>query len=746
MVELKRRVINTGMDSNAFLDAGFISCAMIRRRINTVNGFESATRNGEYSTQKVRATLKPLFIYVLAGFLNASTITTLAYVSGFVSLLGSRLQEEMVLFGAAPSCLVFSWLGIKLSRQKNGLFKAWLIGSTFTGLFVIWLRQGPVDLDFISALLSFLITASTAAITATVFHYSRIEFRLPWRSIAAAITVACLTLTITATYALHEQTFSVPRELLYSEGSLLVGLVLYLVLQGFKGKPSVSETANEAHSDSAPATGRFAKEAPHVKQKSNSAKTQNSSFNDKRKSLAAYALLCCLLLFLSLNTVSAAGPGTATPIKHLVIVMMENHSFDNVFGVYPTDNLSRPSSLESSIQVPLNLVSNRATVPAGIRAVPNGTFSTLDPVEGYLAYHADWNRGKLNGFLASSGQQSLSYFTSSQLAVEWDWAELYSLGDMYFASYLSETAPNRLMSLAGYTPVINDHGPPPYVPFSESIMGELTAYRVSWEYFVMDPARGDYPLNYFNGLNTNPTAGRIGSWSQFKEEAESGTLPSVSWVMPVGGGAQGYSQGPPYNVTQGEIWLLGVVDSVMRGPDWNTSAIFVTYDEGGGYYDQVPPPTLDGVQLGFRVPFIVISPYAKEDYVSSTVLNHGSLIAFVDYNWRLPALNRFVDDSNIPLDVFYFNGPQGGYTERPPYPLNSSAEFPVQPQIPFSQLPYSRTGSSNLTLSNLGSSVYLDADRAYTPLYYSNTALCLVLIISMILTVLALQRLTSTWL
>ena len=110
--------------------------------------------------------------------------------------------------------------------------------------------------------------------------------------------------------------------------------------------------------------------------------------------------------------------------------------------------------------------------------------------------------------------------------------------------------------------------------------------------------------------------------------------------MPVGGGEPDVSQHPPQNVTDGELWLANVVNSVMQSPYWNSTAIFITYDEGGGYDDQVPPPVVDGTQLGFRVPFLVISPYAKEDYVSSTLLNHDSILAFIEYDWGLPALNR----------------------------------------------------------------------------------------------------------
>ncbi|EQD79985.1 Phosphoesterase domain protein, partial [mine drainage metagenome] len=116
--------------------------------------------------------------------------------------------------------------------------------------------------------------------------------------------------------------------------------------------------------------------------------------------------------------------------------------------------------------------------------------------------------------------------------------------------------------------------------------------------------------------------------------------------MPIGGKAVDYSSGPPNSVLKGEMWLLYMIDAIMQSPIWNSTAIFLTFDEGGGFYDQMAPPSVGGHMLGQRVPFILISPFSKENYVSSTVLNQASILAFIDYNWKLPALNRFVSLSN----------------------------------------------------------------------------------------------------
>ncbi|MEM0074872.1 MAG: alkaline phosphatase family protein [Nitrososphaerota archaeon] len=434
-----------------------------------------------------------------------------------------------------------------------------------------------------------------------------------------------------------------------------------------------------------------------------------------------------MLLNIMAGTQISTASSTRTPISHVVIIMMENHSFDNVFGYYPTSNSS--NLLLNSIERPNDL--NGMTSPVQLSPVPNGTFSTQNPVES--VYYADWDNGKMDGFKANSGSQAMTYFTSSQLAIEWDWAELYAIGDNYFAGCLCETNPNRLISLTGYNAgLTGDEGPPPYIPVNETIFSELSKYGVSWGYYVPDLEGIPFPLNYFNGISKYSSS--IGTVSQFERELTSGSLPSVSWVMPLGG-TQDFSQHPPENVTQDEYWLNGVVDHIMESQYWNTTAIFITYDEGGGYYDHVPPPVLDGVQLGFRVPLFVISPYSKENYVSHTVMNHASILAFIDYNWNLPALNKFVADSNIPIDMFDFGQSYtGGHLLRSPDPLSNFSIFPVSPQIPFNELPYARNGSSSLNLASIGASLYVTKNTTYTPFYGSlpfTAAIAVILLVAM---------------
>ena len=424
---------------------------------------------------------------------------------------------------------------------------------------------------------------------------------------------------------------------------------------------------------------------------------------------------------------------TQTPIKHLVILIMENHSFDNLFGTY---GQIANGTLASNVTLPLNLI--KAPPNQALTPVPTGTFKTGDPAEGYSNYHMDWNNGSMNGFLNGSGPNSLLYYTASQMGPEWYLAHQYSIGDMYFSSTLSETLPNRIYSLSGFSPVKQDQlSPPPFVLYDQTIFNEMDHNNVSWGYYFQNPYLGFYPLYYVYGITSHFS--HVHSWGNFTDSVLNNHLPAVSWVSPVSGLAYGYSQHPPDNVLAGEIWLFYMVHLIMESPVWDSTAIMITYDEGGGFYDQVAPPNVAGHQLGFRVPFILISPYAKENYVSNTVMSHTSILGFIDYNWNMPALNNLVLHSNLPIDMFNFNNSYASgniirsplnFTPElskfiPKLPKDSTTVagsfsnvgivFPGILQYNPSSLPYNKSGQSNFSLYNISSQISVKENYAFTP-------------------------------
>ena len=393
--------------------------------------------------------------------------------------------------------------------------------------------------------------------------------------------------------------------------------------------------------------------------------------------------------------------------------MQENHSFDNYFGTYPTANGTLLTGLVSQLQNVTGFREEICLPLDGACAAPylvNGS-SAPNPVEGQLTYEADIDGGRMDGFGRYSGIQSLSYFDHHQIAAYWDYAEEYGLANAYFASALTTTTPNRLLLLAGDSPVSQNYGPPPFIPYNETILGQLAAHGVSWGYYDFLSAYGNvrnvYPLNFTSGMGSDDLNRVRDTSSLLRDLSHGDDLPSVNFVTALG--SDGQDEHPPMNVTAGELWTVSIVNAIMRSNSWTSSAIFVTWDEGGGYYDHVPPPQVLKINHGFdhelegygqRVPLLVISPYAKENYVSTTILNHMSIDKFIEYNWGLPPLTQNIADSNNLLDFFYFNSPPRSPITLEPNGTYSYASYPIPIQIPFANLPYARSGGpSNETRS-----------------------------------------------
>jgi len=196
-------------------------------------------------------------------------------------------------------------------------------------------------------------------------------------------------------------------------------------------------------------------------------------------------------------------------------------------------------------------------------------------------------------------------------------------------------------------------------------MQQLDDAGVSWGYYDYLDAyvrpSNVYPLNYTSNPPSQALSTR--SISDLVQELASGSrLPSVSFVNSLG--VPDLTEHPPFNPTTGELWTVSIVNRVMESSYWPTTTIFITWDEGGGFYDHVVPPreftvnhsfTNELVGLGQRVPLLVISPYSRENFVSDSLLSHLSLLHFVEYNWNLPPLNGLVAQSSLPLDFFNFS-------------------------------------------------------------------------------------------
>src|SRR5260370_3361448 len=217
-------------------------------------------------------------------------------------------------------------------------------------------------------------------------------------------------------------------------------------------------------------------------------------------------------------------------------------------------------------------------------------------------------------------------------------------------------------------------------------MRQLDDSGVSWGYYDYLNASGEpfsmYPLNCVSEVRFQALDKVRSISGRFGELGSGSNLPSVSLVNSLGDFK--LTEHPPFNPMMGERWVVSIVSRVMESSFWPTTAIFISWDEGGGYYDHVVPSreftinhgfTQDLAGLGQRVPLLVISPYSKENFVSDTLLSHLSILHFTEYNWMLPPLDELAAQSNLPLEFFNFS-----QAPRAPIILGSPSTYPIPSQ------------------------------------------------------------------
>jgi phospholipase C len=380
-------------------------------------------------------------------------------------------------------------------------------------------------------------------------------------------------------------------------------------------------------------------------------------------------------------------PSVKTPIKHVVIIMQENRSFDSYFGTYPgVDGLPRA----------------------------NGRFATCspDPQTGTCVYPyhdpsdkngggphgaanavADIAGGKMNGFQTSAekGQRGcgnpndpictnatipdvMGYHDAREIPNYWRYAQDYVLQDHMFEPNASWSLPEHLFmvsewsarctvqddprscvnalqnpqQLAGTGKKANAANDPNYAWTDLTYL--LHKYGVSWKYYLDQGTQPDCedsssnctpgqqatnvpeiwnPLPWFTTVRQDGQLGNIVSSDAFFADASQGALPEVSWVVPNGKD----SEHPPALVSAGQAWVTRLINAVMQGPDWSSTAIFLSWDDWGGFYDHVRPPVVDENGYGLRVPGLVISPYAKRGYIDHQTLSFDAYAKFIEDNF-----------------------------------------------------------------------------------------------------------------
>ncbi len=375
-----------------------------------------------------------------------------------------------------------------------------------------------------------------------------------------------------------------------------------------------------------------------------------------------------------LSLAKDAPLGRQIPIDTIVLVMMENRSFDHLLEDLPAFGQPDADVAPASATNP-----NSDGTPVPLHHLD--TYCIEDPSHGWTDVHTEWDGGKDDGFVIANNQdngvpadgtRAMGFYTEADLPWLYAAANTFAIGDRNFSSLLAQTYPNR-----DYFYAATSFGHVDNVLFSDempTIMQSFAGAKVDWRiYYSTIPGMGIFIgtlANYFDDVTFPIT--------QFFADAQAGKLGQVNYVDPdlsEAHGALGNDLHPPGDLQVGQKFLHDVVAAAMASPQWPHMALIITFDEHGGLYDHVPPPTAcapDGIApmvgpggapgdfktLGFRVPLVVISPYAKPHFVSHTVYDHTSILRFVEARFNLPALTARDANADPLFDLFDFSQPR----------------------------------------------------------------------------------------
>ena len=359
--------------------------------------------------------------------------------------------------------------------------------------------------------------------------------------------------------------------------------------------------------------------------------------------------------------------GEDLPIDHIVVLMLENRAFDHLLQKLP--EFGQPGA-EVAPATYTNPDANGN--PIAPHRLEEYCFS--DTNHEWDGSHDEYNDGANDGFVLMNqkrafdevGSRAIGYYTEQDIPVFYTLAKEYALGDRYFCSLLGPTFPNRAFFYGATS--FGNTGNALITDPVDNLPESMERNQVDWRVYYNDiPGMG-----VFIGSTANYVSTRLSAYSRFLTDAKAGKLPSVSFVDPVlgpGPRSQRNDGHPPGNIQLMDAFIKEVVQAVTESPNWSRTALFITFDEHGGTYDHVPPPVacapdeyaptdemkFDGfARLGFRVPLIVVSPYAKRHFVSHKTLDHTSITRFIEARFGLPALTRRDANATLPYDLFDF--------------------------------------------------------------------------------------------
>jgi phospholipase C len=369
-----------------------------------------------------------------------------------------------------------------------------------------------------------------------------------------------------------------------------------------------------------------------------------------------------------------AGTESMPQIKHVVVLMMENHSFDNLLGMVPHRVPGRRHvdgfTVAHGQPVEVNLDTDGTRVLA--RPMSSPCQLVGHPGQDWNASHLSWDGGRNDGFVKASGPVAMSFWDNTDLPFTYSLVRHFPVGNRYFCSVLAQTYPNRRFLFCGTSSglVATDSQTFSIKAANGTIFDRLDQHHIGWaSYYQEVPSALIVP-----GWLTTARKKRVQKIDRFFAHAAAGKLPAFTFLDP---NYDTTSEENPQDVQVGERFVAKVVKALMHSPAWADTALFLTYDEHGGYYDHVPPPRAiapDAIapipvpgqppltpgafdRYGFRVPTVVVSPWARAGYVSNVVQDHTSITSFIEHKWNLPAMT-FRDANAHPMtDYFDFTAP-----------------------------------------------------------------------------------------
>jgi phospholipase C len=372
-----------------------------------------------------------------------------------------------------------------------------------------------------------------------------------------------------------------------------------------------------------------------------------------------------------------AGHACMPEIEHIVVLMMENHSFDNVLGMVPYEAAGRQGV--DGLTRRRGRVANFNRDSSGRRVYARRAASPcqLDrlPTQSWNASHQSYDGGRNDGFVKASGPVAMRFWDKRDLPFTYSLARHFPIGQRYFCSVLAQTYPNRRFFFTGTASgTIATNNDTFTIPAANgTIWDRLDAHQIDWAIYYQNlPSWLIVP-----GSFTLARAPRQRPFSAFAADVAAGRLPQFTFLDP---DYDTTSEENPQDIQVGEQFVAEVVNVLMRAPTWRHTALFLTYDEHGGYYDHIPPPPAirpDSIEpilapgdapgrydrYGFRVPLIVVSPWARRNYVSNVVQDHTSITAFIERKWNLPAMTH--RDANAQPMTDYFDLRKPAFA-RPP--------------------------------------------------------------------------------